>query len=148
MPQSKDGQKFHSFGRAALHDSMSHRSSTAVGQPSLGGKPNVSAEHTQGADSKEDIHQVVEEHGPAHTIHHHHDHEANMHHVVSYHGEHTPEKPEGHGFTHHSTHPSHVEAHQHMGHALGIGHEESESPEYESAEREGAEEASNIPGMK
>jgi hypothetical protein len=149
MPTAKDGSKHHSFGRAALHDEM-----TKTG-PSRAGEPPATSEaagstmaEAHPPDSSENIHDVVARHGPAHTIHTHHDHEADHHHVTSYHGEHKPGHAAGDGFTHHSTHGSHHEAHKQHGHALGIGHEASESPEFESGEREGAEEAANIPGMK
>jgi hypothetical protein len=99
--------------------------------------------------SPESIHDVVSEHGAAHTVHQFHDHEGGHHHVVSYHGEHKPGKEDGAGFTHHSHHSSHKEAHAHAGQALGMEsseHEAKESPEFETGEHEGAKEAA-IPGL-
>jgi hypothetical protein len=99
-------------------------------------------------ESPEDIHDVVAEHGPAHTVHMESDHEAGVHQVHSFHGGHKPGHSEGDGFTHHSKHGSHHEAHKHAGHALGIEspeHEKKESPEFEAGEQEGAREG--IPGM-
>lgn len=156
MPQAKDGSKFHSFGRAALHDEMS-KDSKATGTVDRGkAESGAEAEHTMAEahppDSKESIHDIVAKHGPAHTIHSHHDHDGGEHHVTSFHGEHHHGHADGAGFTHHSTHATHHEAHEHMGHALGIGgkeesqdHEQYETPETESAEM--ARAGGGIPGM-
>jgi hypothetical protein len=140
----------HSFGRAKLqdekHKSMQNASKVVndKSRPS-GHQPDPDAEMRE--ESPEDIHDVVNEHGPAHTIHMKHDHENGVHQVTSFHGDHEPGK-EGHdGFTHHSKHGSHHEAHKHAGHALGLGeeHEAKETPEYESKEESAMSGA--IPGM-
>jgi hypothetical protein len=155
MPIAKDGSKHHSFGRASLHDSMAADKAEPVKKMAGGSpgramakdsQPNPDAELPE--ESPEDIHDVVAEHGPAVEIHSHHDHEAGMHHVTSHHGEHKHGHEDGAGFTHHSKHATHEDAHRHMGHALGVSaeHEKSESPEFEAGEHEGAMEG--IPGLK
>ena len=58
-----------------------------------------------------DIHEVVNQHGPATKMESQHDHEAGHHSVTTHHK----------GAKHHSEHGSAEEAHQHMGHALGMG---------------------------
>jgi hypothetical protein len=152
MPRATDGTPHHSNSRARLHDELTKSGPSRAGEPAATSEAVGSTmAEAHPPDSSEDIHSVVEQHGPAHTIHSHHDHEAGTHHVSSFHGDHKPGHATGSGFTHHSTHHDVHSAHAHMGHALGMGsaeHEKSESPEYESAEREGAEEAANIPGMK
>jgi len=154
MPTAADGTKHASFSRAKLHDELAKEPKRAEGAKPLGkAESGEEAEHTGAEahppDSKESIHDVVAEHGPAHTIHSHHDHEGGSHHVTSFHGEHHHGHAEGEGFTHHSTHGSHHEAHKHIGHALGIGevedHEQFETPETEEAETERA--GARIPGM-
>ena len=155
MPRAADGTPHHSFGRAALHDQMS-KDSKATGTVDRGtADTGEHSEHTMSEahppDSKESIHDIVAKHGPAHTIHSHHDHEGGEHHVSSFHGDHKPGHAGADGFTHHSTHATHHEAHEHMGHALGIGagekedHEQYETPETEAAEMTRA--GGGIPGM-
>ena len=155
MPRDGQGNPVHSFGRGRLNDDM-HKSRGMKGAMHAAPKEKPEGEeheapenpHAGREESPESIHEVVSEHGPAHTIHMHHDHEGGMHTVTSFHGEHHPDKEEGAGFTHHSKHPSHHAAHKHAGHALGIGspeHEAKESPEFEAGEREGMGEG--IPGM-
>jgi hypothetical protein len=58
-----------------------------------------------------DIHEVVKQHGPAHKMESEHEHEGGHHTVTTHHK----------GAKHHSEHGSAEEAHQHMGHALGMG---------------------------
>lgn len=147
MPRDGKGNPVHSFSRGKLNDEInasqpSHPSVSPKSRPS-GKQPDPDAEMHE--ESPEDVRDVVKEHGPAHTIHMEHDHEAGVHQVHSFHGEHEPGKEEGAGFTHHSKHASHHEAHKHAGMALGMdaGHEDTESPSYEAKE----EKAMSIPGM-
>jgi hypothetical protein len=151
MPRDGAGNPVHSFGRGKLNDDMrkdkTMQHQTRVVDPKsrpAGHQPDPDAEMKD--ESPEDIHDVVAEHGPAKHIHMQHDHEAGVHQVTSYHGEHEPGKEEGEGFTHHSKHGSHHEAHKHAGHALGMSEgDEKESPEYESAEE--GKMSNPIPGM-
>jgi hypothetical protein len=149
MPRATDGSPHHSLSRARLHDEMTKSGPSRAGEPPATSEAAGSTmAEAHPPDSSENIQDVVAQHGPAHTIHTHHDHEGATHHVSSYHGDHKPGHSTGSGFSHHSHHNSAEEAHRHVGHALGIGHEQSESPEFERGEHEGAEEAANIPGMK
>jgi len=157
MPRAADGTPFHSHGQARLHDEMAKETTKKAGATDLGKhETGAEAEHTMAEahppDSKESIHEVVAEHGPAHTIHSHHDHEGGEHHVSSFHGDHKPGHAGADGFTHHSTHATHHEAHEHMGHALGIGgageekdHEQYETPATEETEM--ARAGGGIPGL-
>jgi len=155
-PRAADGTPHHSLSRAKFHDDMAKEKGAVKAGPESTESQHA-GEHEGGMheahppDSKESIHDVVAEHGPAHTIHSHHDHEAGHHHVTSYHGEHHPGHTEGHGFTHHSSHHDVQSSHAHVGHALGMGggeehdHEQYESPATESAEMSRA--GGGIPGM-
>lgn len=148
MPRDGQGNPVSSFGRGRLNDEIASHGSKAVAPKSrpAGHQPDPDAEMRE--ENPEDIKDIVAEHGPAVEMHHQHDGE--MHHVTTHHGEHRQGKEDGMGFTHHSKHASHHEAHEHMGHALGIeskAHEKGESKEFEAGEHEGAREMS-IPGLK
>jgi hypothetical protein len=140
MPYDKNGNPAHSFGHARRQEE-SHanmQSASKVVNPKSRPEhhqPDPDAEMKD--ESPEDIHDVVDEHGPAHEVHVKSDHEN---------GEADPGK-EGHdGFVHHSKHGSVHEAHKHMAKALGMSeHEKGESPEYESGEE--SKMTAAIPGM-
>lgn len=147
MPRDSQGNPVHSMSRGKLNDELHahNQGASKVVDPksrAAGKQPDPDAEMRE--ESPEDIHDIVNEHGPAHTIHMKSDHEAGVHQVTSFHGGHKPESSDGEGFTHHSKHSSHHEAHKHAGRALGMAeHEKAESPEYEARE----EEKATIPGM-
>lgn len=137
----KTGKMHHSASRARLHDNMAaDKAKPAMEKPA----EKVEGEEHQGDDR--DIKDVVAEHGPAHEVHVHHDHEAKTSHVISHHGEHKHEK--------HFDGEEHVEeAHDHA-HAAAGGEPDEEGDEEELAEEEGEampqmEEGSHnrIPGM-
>ena len=93
--------------------------------------------------SAQPIHEVVEEHGPAHKIVLHHG--AEDHKVRSYHGE------PPHHVVHRSQHPSAEEAHDHAAQAAGIGSEldagEKTGQPMSTAGSPGSASEYGIPGM-
>jgi hypothetical protein len=88
MPRATDGTPFHSFSRAKHHDEAQGEKKSA--KPAMEKKPagEEKPEHEGG----EDIKSVVAQHGPAHEVHVHHDHEGKTSHVISHHGEHKHEE--------------------------------------------------------
>jgi hypothetical protein len=64
--------------------------------------------------SSQPIQEVVQEHGPAHKIVLHHDHDAGKHHTITYHGE------KEHPVVHRAQHGSAAEAHDHAAQAAGL----------------------------
>ena len=70
----------------------------------------------------DEIKQMAAEHGPAHTVHIAHDHEAGRHDVHSMH-------PDGH--EHRATHSSAMHAHHHAMHAAGLNPAEEKDKEGE-----------------
>lgn len=78
-------------------------------------------EHEEEQPDHSEIQQVAAEHGPAHTIHITHDHEAGQHHVHSLHPS---------GYEHHADHSHPMHAHHHAMHAAGMNPEaKGEYPE-------------------
>jgi len=93
-------------------------------------KSQPSAENGQeheNEEGKESPEQVVAEHGPATTIHIHHDHVAGKHHVTSTHED---------GHVHESDHATAAEAHEHAK-KLGGGEEAHENPDEATGGQEG-----------
>lgn len=79
------------------------------------------------ASGHDEIKQVVAEHGPAHTIHMEHDHEASEYHVTSHHED---------GYKHGPvTHESAAMAHAHAAHAAGV-HDGEELKEAHDGQQE------------
>lgn len=77
------------------------------------------------AEGHDEIKQVVAEHGPAHTVHVRHDHEAQHSHVVSHHGS-------GHKHEAHFDGEGHeYQAHAHAAHAAGA-HDSEELHQHHS----------------
>jgi hypothetical protein len=132
---AKDGSRHHSAGRASLHDSMASKSAAPpekAAAPAVMAPPGAEAGNHDV--SSRDISDVVKEHGPAHSIVMHHDHENGVHTVTSHHGK--------HGHMHHSEHKSAAEAHDHA--RMAAGHDEGEeTPEEEAAETPEEEAAEN-----
>ena len=159
MFQSKDGRKFGSAYVAKKRDSMHAGDDPSAkmgpkstdkpfGQPTKGSvpkeEPRTSSEgealmskanaHAEPNDVKAnpegvDAHQVVAEHGKAHTVHIAHDHKNKKHHVVSTH-------EDGHVQT--SEHESPKEAHDMASNLAGTGEQPAaENPEMEAPEADG-----------
>jgi hypothetical protein len=82
MAYDKAGNPRSGMARSKFADEVMGKKST----PKPAAKPDMEAE--QGEQS---IHDVVAEHGPAHEVSMHHDHESKHSHVVSHHGEHEHE---------------------------------------------------------
>jgi hypothetical protein len=146
--QAKDGTRHHSASRASLHDELSAKAGKPAPKVEPDAKDTRGAEHVAGDTdvSGMDIGDVVSEHGPAHHIVVHHDHENKVHTVTSHHG-----KP---AHMHHSEHGSAEEAHDHARKAAGVEPAETEDGEpleeaMETPETEEAEQsrAGAIPGM-
>lgn len=161
--QAKDGSHHHSASRARLHDELAAKKGSAVTPIKKDSSDKGPGGMTHPAPTNTPIEEHVEEHGPAHTIHYHHDEDGDgMHHVSSYHGEasmppHTgaPGGQDGHAEhpgAHHSVHKTHHAAHHHIGVAMGLGHEQSEETPDEGEEAQGAMAggdggSSGIPGL-
>jgi hypothetical protein len=140
MPRDAQGNPAHSFGRARRqdesHQNALQHASKAVDPKSRPAGKQPDPDSTMQESSPEDIHDVVNEHGPATEIHMKSDHEAGVHQVSSTHG----------SFTHHSKHGSVHEMHKHASKALGMSEgDEKETPEFESAEE--SKPTHSIPGM-
>lgn len=148
-----DGSRHHSASRARLHDELSKGKGSAVTpmkKPGVGEK-DASENVQHPVPSTIPIGDHVDEHGPAHTIHHQLDESTNMHHVSSFHGDATPEQKD-HPGAHHSQHKTHAAAHAHMGKAMGLDHEAEDRPENEDDETPDSEQdmeagSHKIPGL-
>lgn len=130
---AQDGTRHHSASRARLHDEMAKEKGVAATpkrEPGAGEKDGAHGP-AHPTPSTIPIMDHVQEHGPAHTIHHTFDEAGSkMHHVSSYHGDAKPEQQD-HPGAHHSQHKTHAAAHEHMGKAMGLDHEAEERPEAE-----------------
>lgn len=152
MPRDSQGNPHASFSRAKHYDGVQADKKAA-------GAGAGKMEHTmspkkgvEGDDEKTstDIKQHVEEHGPAHEVHYHHDEQTDKHHVHSVHGHEADES--GH---HHSVHDTKEAAHEHIGHAMDVGADDEDKTveDEENAEMASAgggdmgKTGSGIPGM-
>lgn len=127
---AKDGSRHHSASRAQLHDEMSSKKGPASVTPMkkpVGGESTSEGSPKHPAPTKMSIQDHVEMHGPAHSMEYEHDEPSGIHHVTSKHGE----EENSH---HHSQHKTHEAAHQHMGEAMGMNHDNEN--EDETAEQE------------
>lgn len=125
--QAKDGSRHHSASRASLHDELSAKKGAATVTPMKKPEGGESSDKHP-APSSHSIEDHVSDHGPAHAIHFTHDQEGDgKHHVSSFHGEAEPGQHD-HPAAHHSVHASHAAAHQHMGKAMGMDHDNEERP--------------------
>jgi hypothetical protein len=124
---AKDGRKFGNRQQMAAYNERSTTKATHE-------EPDGDEGEAEGEDvSEQPIGEVVAEHGPAHKIVIHHDHEGGKHRVHSHHG----------GKVHKSEHESADAAHMHAAHAAGLNAEE----EPDGDEPIGAAEPAGIPGM-
>ena len=133
---AKDGTRHHSASRARMHDELSTSKGSAteipMRKPGAGEKDaGQGPKHPQ--PSTTPITDHVDEHGPAHAVHHEFDKGSNLHHVSSFHGDAKPGEND-HPGAHHSQHKTHAAAHQHMGKSMGLDHEAEDRPEEEGDE--------------
>ena len=147
-----------------MHDEMASNKgpSSGVKQMKPAAEGSDGQTHQPGP-TETPIEDHVMEHGPAHTVHYHHDEDGDgMHHVSSYHGEAKPldgmgggEHPGGaegkaHPGHHHSVHKSAEAAHEHAGKAMGMDHEdmaENEGDETPDSMQDQEAGARKIPGL-
>lgn len=109
--KAKDGKAFGNRQQMKAYDERVPKGNGASHQEPDGDEPG--AGQGEGDDvSSQSIHEVVQEHGPAHKIVTHHDHESGVHKVHSHHGD---------GKVHKSEHGSAEEAHDHAAQAAGLG---------------------------
>lgn len=126
--QASDGRQFTNRPPMMQHNRSLSRMSGKSEASGAGGAMDPLAQPGGGmGEQEQDGSAVAAEHGPAHEVHIHHDHEGGAHHVHSMH-------PDGHG--HHSDHGSAEEAHEHGKKLAGGGAEEHEEPAEEEAEPE------------
>lgn len=124
--QDGKGNWHHSASRAKLSDEMAGNKGASSGVKQMkdsadAGKGAMGKTHHPGP-TEEPIEEHVEEHGPAHGMHHEHDQATNMHHVASFHGDAKVGEMD-HPHTHHSQHRTAEGAHEHMGKAMGMDHD-------------------------
>lgn len=155
--QDGKGNWHHSASRAKLSDEMAGNKGASSGVKQMKDKADAGAgamgkTHHPGP-TETPISEHVDEHGPAHAVHHMHDMDGDgMHHVSSYHGE-AKVGEEDHPGSHHSVHKTHEAAHRHMGEAMGMNHanededntaDMEETPDSEQDQMAGAH---KIPGL-
>jgi len=117
--KAKDGKEFSMSSRMRAHN-------RGIEEPEEKGDP---LEPPEGMEGEPDGDEVAAEHGPAHEVHHTHDHEGGMHHVHSVHPD---------GYEHHSDHGSVEEALEHHRKVAGASHEEPDGDEGREEEYEEA----------
>jgi hypothetical protein len=127
MFSSQDGEKFGSRFKARKRDEM-HSASMGKNTEKPGmemGKesPNADTESRDTTDQQEQTsenpREVVEAHGPAHSVHVHHNHANKSHKVMSHHAD---------GFMSESDHPTPDAAHKHAA-VLGGGADMNQPPD-------------------